>query len=92
MKKPPVKKGYLDLLKERVADSRVYFRHQSVGLELAEILKDESHKSLYMRLAKNYDHQALIGLAKDVADRKNIDNKGAYFMKLLAGLKKNKKK
>jgi len=91
MEKSKIKKSYLDLLKERVAESRVYFRHQSVGLELAEILGDKEHKSLYMRLAKNHDHRALIGLAKDVAERKNIDNKGAYFMKLLPGIKKNKK-
>jgi hypothetical protein len=91
MRKSTGKKTYLELLKERRADSKVYFRHQSVGLELAEILGDESHKSLYMRLAKSRDHQLLIGLAKDVAERKNIDNKGAYFMKLLAGIKKGKK-
>lgn len=91
MRKSSDKKNYLDLLRERKADSRVYFRHQSVGLELAEILKDEEHKSLYMKLAKDYDAEALIRLAKDVAFRKNVENKGAYFMKLLPDLKKVKK-
>lgn len=82
----------MDLLKERKADSRVYFRHQSVGLELAELLDDEKHKSLYMKLAKDYDSQVLLELAKDVAIRKNIEKKGAYFMKLLANVKKKKKR
>ncbi|MFH0712855.1 MAG: hypothetical protein V2A55_03345 [Candidatus Jorgensenbacteria bacterium] len=91
MKKSTNKGSYLDLLKERKADSRVYFHHQSVGLELAETLEDEKHKSLYMKLAKDYDAQALLELAKDVAMRKNVENKGAYFMKLLANLKKTKK-
>ena len=91
MRKSTNKRGYLDLLKERKADSRVYFRHQSVGLELAETLEDEKHKSLYMKLAKDYDAQALLELAKDVAMRNNVQNKGAYFMKLLASVRKKKK-
>ncbi len=90
MRKSTNKKSYINLLKERRADSRVYFRHQSVGLELAETLGDERHKSLYMKLAKDYDAQALLELAKDVAARKNVQNKGAYFMKLLTGVKKKK--
>lgn len=92
MNKSNGKKSYLDLLKERKADSRVHFRHQSVGLEISEMLEDEGHKSLYMKLAKDYDAQTLLELAKDVATRKNVDKKGAYFMKLLANFKKSKKR
>lgn len=84
-------KDYLGLLKERKKTSRVYTQHQSVGLALAEILDDETHKSLYMKLAKKHDTQTLIGLAKDVASRKNVKNKGAYFMRLLTDTKARKK-
>jgi len=36
-----------------------------------------------MKLAKNYNSTELITLAKNVASRKSIKNKGAYFMKVL---------
>ena len=36
-----------------------------------------------MKLAKSHDSDKLIKLAKDIAERKNVKNKGAYFMKLL---------
>lgn len=76
-------KDYLSIIKERTKASRVYKQHQSVGLALAEILEDDSHKSLYMKLAKQHDHQMLIALAKDIAERKNVQNRGAYFMRML---------
>jgi hypothetical protein len=75
---------YLELLKERSKKSRVYSPHQLTGLLIAEILSDNSHKALYMRLAKKHGADKLLKLAKDVADRKNVMNKGAYFMKLLS--------
>ncbi len=53
------------------------------GLLLAEILSDEAHKSLYMKLAKEYKQDRLLELAKSVTERKNVKNKGAYFMRLL---------
>ena len=65
--------------------------HQSTGLMLAEILDDETHKSLYMKLAKENDVEMLMQLAKDVASRKNVKKKGAYFMKLFTEIKKSKK-
>lgn len=80
-------KTYINLLKERKKTSRVYKLHQATGLTLAEVLEDEKHKSLYMKLAKEYNSQFLIELAKDVASRKNVKNKGAYFMRLLKGKK-----
>ncbi|MCP6720014.1 MAG: hypothetical protein KJI72_01630 [Patescibacteria group bacterium] len=84
-------KDYLNLLKERKKTSRVYVSHQSTGLMLAEILDDETHKSLYMKLAKENDVEMLMQLAKDVASRKNVKKKGAYFMKLFTEIKKSKK-
>ena len=76
---------YFEILKKRAKESKVYSEHQLLGLELAEILHDDAHKSLYMKLAKQYSADKLLRLAKSVAERENIDNKGAYFMKLLHG-------
>ena len=45
---------YVGVLKERSKTSRVYKPHQMSGLLLAEILDDPEHKSLYMRLSKQY--------------------------------------
>ena len=78
-----LKNNYFGVLKERAKKSRVYTPHQSTGLALAEILEDPSHKSLYMKLSKIYDNSELIRIAKTLADRNNIENKGAYFMKVL---------
>ncbi len=74
---------YLKELKERGKASRVYREYQLAGLLVAEILDDEKHKSLYIKLAREHGTQKMLQLAKDVADRKRIKNKGAYFMKML---------
>jgi len=74
---------YRELLKKRAKESKVYTSHQLTGLLLAEILKDEGHKSLYIKLAKEHGSDKLIKLAKSVAERKNVKNMGAYFMRLL---------
>jgi TnpA family transposase len=76
--------GYMELLKSRRKQSKVYQAHQLIGLEIAQLLNDAMHKSLYMRLAKKKDHQLLMALARSVADRKEVRNRGAYFMRLLA--------
>ena len=73
---------YLEELKKRKKESRVYSEHQLVGLLIAEILEDDKHKSLYIKMAKDYNPDKLLKLAKSVAERKNVENKGAYFMKL----------
>lgn len=74
---------YLKELRERGKTSRVYREYQLVGLLVAEILNDEKHKSLYIKLARDHGTEKMLRLAKDVADRKRIKNKGAYFMKML---------
>ncbi len=80
---------YLKNLSKRGKSSRAYSAHQSVGLELAGILNDAAHKALYIRLAKKYtDHHSLMILAKDVAGKPSVQNKGAYFMRMLHGEKK----
>ena len=74
---------YLKNLQEKSETSRVHHRHQFVGLQLAEILNDPEHKSLYIKLAKTQDREKLLRLAKTVAENPKIKNRGAYFMKLL---------
>jgi len=39
---------YLEKLKNRAKKSKVYTSYQLIGLEIARILKDEKHKSLYI--------------------------------------------
>ncbi len=82
---------YLDELKKRGKESRIYKEHQLIGLMVAEILEDETHKSLYIKLAKEHNRDKILKLAKSVAERKNVDNKGAYFMKLLHERNENTK-
>ncbi len=77
-------KNYLETLKERAKKSRVYRKYQMTGLLIAHLLNDEKHKSLYIKLAKEHDNQHLLGIAKDVSERKKIQNKGGYFMRVLS--------
>ena len=77
------RKEYSDLLHARKKESRVYQSFQATALALAEILEDKDHVSLYMRLAKKYNNQDLIRIAKTVAEKKEIENKGGYFMTVL---------
>ena len=80
--------NYLKELKKRGKESRVYRGYQLDGLEIARILGDETHKSLYIKLAKEHGGQKLREHAKTIAGNKNVKNKGAYFM---ATLKTNAK-
>jgi hypothetical protein len=74
---------YMAELKRRGKESHVYKKYQLIGLEISQILGDEKHKALYIKLAKEQEADTLMRLAKDVADRSNIKNKGAYFMTML---------
>ncbi len=74
---------YLKLLKERRKEGHLYRDYQLAGLELAEILGDRRHKALYIKLAKEHGVGKLMTLAKSVAERKGVKNRGAYFMRLL---------
>lgn len=76
-------KDYLLVVKERGKKSRVYRKYQLTGLMLAEILGDEKHKSLYIKLAKEHSENFLLRMARDVAERANVKNRGAYFMRLI---------
>ncbi|MCX6788481.1 MAG: hypothetical protein NTZ36_01185 [Candidatus Jorgensenbacteria bacterium] len=79
----PLSENYMSTLKERGKKSRVYAQFQDVGLTLTELLCDEKHKALYIKLAKQHDADKLLNLAKRISGMKNIKNKGAYFMKVL---------
>lgn len=72
--------GYISNAKERGKKSRVYKSYQLTGLRLAELLEDNSHKSLYIKLAKEQPAEKLLGLAGRIAENHDIKNKGAYFM------------
>ena len=74
---------YLTSIKERAGNKRIGYKHQLIGLEVADILDDRSHKALYIKLVKKFGEQKILTLAKSVAERKNIKNKGAYFMSML---------
>lgn len=76
-------KDYLEELKERGKTSRIHREYQLIGLLVSQILEDESHKSLYIKLVREYGSEKILQLAKSVAERKRVKNKGAYFMKML---------
>ncbi len=83
------KGDYLKILKKRSRESRVYKKYQLFGLEIAEILGDERHKSLYIKMAKEGGGENLLRLAKEIREKDSVRNKGAYFMKIVS--KKNSK-
>ncbi len=73
---------YLASLRARKTESKAYQPHQHVGVEIAQILSDKKHVGLYIRLCTQYDPHSLLAIAKDIAEKKNVKNKGAYFMKI----------
>lgn len=79
----PIDKNRLDALKEEGKKSKIYRRYQLIGLMIAGLLNDDAHKALYIKLAKKYNNEELLMLAKDISTRRNVSNKGAYFMKVL---------
>ncbi|MEX0690138.1 MAG: hypothetical protein WD471_00175 [Candidatus Paceibacterota bacterium] len=87
-------KSYVDLIKNRHQEgkNRVTRSYQMTGLSIAEMLHDEKHRALYIKLAKEHNESFLMAIAKDVAQREHIENKGAYFMKVFNEKLKQKKK
>ncbi len=78
-----IEKDYIETLKERGKKSHVYKKYQLTGLLIAQLLNDEKHKSLYIKLAKKHNSDDLLGIARDVSERKKVKNKGGYFMRVL---------
>lgn len=83
-----ISKDYLKKLRERAKKSRLRTRHQFVGLKISKDLGDEKHKSLYMKLSKEGNPAKLEWLAADITNRKNVEKKGAYFMRVLTSNEK----
>ncbi len=86
------KNAYINELKRRGKESHVYRKYQLIGLEISQILSDEKHKALYIKLAKERNGDRLLGIAKDIATRGTVKNKGAYFMSLLKNSDEDTKK
>jgi TnpA family transposase len=84
---PFIKNDYLAALKQRGAKARVTERFQLIGLEIAVALKDMAHKALYIKYAKELGAERMLSLAKDVAERRDVKNPAAYFMKLVKELR-----
>ena len=82
------KDGYLQELAKRGAKKNISQNFQFIGLEVATILRDLPHKSLYIKLAKDIGPDRILSLAKDVVDRRNIKNPAAYFMTLVKNIEK----
>lgn len=80
---PRLQGAYIKELKRRAKESHVYRKYQLLGLEISQILKDEKHKSLYIKLAKERNGERLLRLAKEVAENRTVKNRGAYFMAIL---------
>ena len=74
--------AYIDKIKGRAKKSRVHSRHQMIGLMIADILGDPTHKSLYIKMARDENSEKMLYMAKSVAENSRIKNKGAYFMKI----------
>ncbi|MGC9968937.1 MAG: hypothetical protein ABSC29_04400 [Minisyncoccia bacterium] len=83
--------AYIKELKRRAKESHVYRKYQLMGLEIAHALRDEKHKSLYIKLAKERSGERLLQLAKEIAEKRNVKNPGAYFMTLLKTSSRNGK-
>lgn len=79
---------YLHTLADRKKESHVYKKFQLIGLEVAQILGDEKHKSLYIKLAQKHGED-ILRIAKEVAERGNVVHRGAYFMKIISAEKSN---
>ena len=47
-----MREKYVAELKRRGKESHVYKKYQLIGLEISQILGDEKHKALYIKLAK----------------------------------------
>ncbi len=74
--------AYLDRIQERAKKSRIHSRHQMIGLMVADILRDPTYKSLYIKMARDENGEKMLYIAKSIAENTRIKNKGAYFMRM----------
>lgn len=78
---------YIKTLKDRASKGRVTQQFQLLGLEIATTLRDLSHKALYIKYAKEFGADKMLALAKDIAERRDVANRGAYFMRVVQSMK-----
>lgn len=78
-----------DILKtfNPLEDKYISREFQSYGIHLAQVLEDNKHKALYMRLAKTVPRAILEKALSFVSDA-NAKNKGRLFMWKMGQLKK----
>ena len=76
------KEEYLSLLNRRFKESRSYRAFQTTGTDIADILGDQKHIALYIKIAKTIDGQTLLQTAKLIMQNGNVRNPGAYFMRI----------
>lgn len=89
------KKGFStigDVLGKFKSDEDKYISRefQKYAYDLAKELNDLSHKSLYMRLAKNTPRALLENARNFVKDAYKVESKGRLFMWRLSRLKREK--
>ena len=70
---------------ERITKRNKYIttEHQDYGIRLSSRLKDEIHKALYMKLAKELPRNILedaVQFALDYPENRNYNSKGRIFM------------
>lgn len=78
---------YIKTLKDRASKARITKQFQLLGLEIATTLRDLSHKALYIKYAKELGADKMLALAKDIAERRDVANRGAYFMRVVQSMK-----
>ncbi len=78
------KSGYLKTLQERAAKRNITQEFQLIGLEIAVVLHDLEHKSIYIKYAKAYGSDKMLALAKDIASRRGVENPAGYFMTVVS--------
>lgn len=79
-----INRDYLETIRERAKKSKVYADFQMMGLLIAQALRDTKHTSLYIKLAKNaVNKRKLLEIARQIEDNKRVENRGAYFMRIM---------
>lgn len=84
--------SYIKALKTRGVKARVTQQFQLIGLEVALALKDMAHKAIYIKHAKEFGADRVLAIAKDVADRRDVKNPAAYYMKMMKEYRAQTKK
>jgi len=82
-----------DILRDFDWDEKKYISRefQDYGYRLAEELNDLKHKTLYIKLAKEFPRPLVEEARNFVKDAKSVRNRGKLFMWKLNELKKEQK-